>query len=520
MSSRKLTKKSRKLKLNSEPTLNIVGISSCPYFINAKELSKNNKLKSYKKIVTSFYSSKYKKWLKKKKIQEGWSTSPMIWLEENNGINFIGGSDDFNEWVSNRKFSFNGSLIKYYLKGSCDFGKGKLKNLARIVKGFERNRSWTSALHYAQTSELVCEKQSFFFFFMQSGNFEYYIMILCKDEKVMIEIDLSKKQYLDQLIFHNVSVYNGDGALWTRQNSDKNSSVKLYDLNNNQVETKGYPELLYKKSKTNINKMEITGPVIIISRFYKPNSLLSTWVLNLGLLPKVFKNGREYKPADLESIKKLSNILEPEFEKRIVDITSKNLDDLSLEKLLRVRNNKKDIWRGSEPDHFFIPLDSKTEGLFPNIHSVYSFYHVPEGIDCVIIKLSFPKIPKNGSNGIKIIFADLMICDSETTSTEFTISSECTKCEYILVLKEDTPLPKNLNIRDMNSEKIHIARWRKGVKTPLLIYRLLHENCPSVDKFNKIKGLPQNFPSDKMEQRALYLLRDDLFKPTIVKMIN
>ena len=57
-----------------------------------------------------------------------------------------------------------------------------------------------------------------------------------------------------------------------------------------------------------INKMEITGPVIIISRFYKPNSLLSTWVLNLGLLPKVFKNGREYKPADLESIKKLSNI--------------------------------------------------------------------------------------------------------------------------------------------------------------------------------------------------------------------
>lgn len=65
------------------------------------------------------------------------------------------------------------------------------------------------------------------------------------------------------------------------------------------------------------------------------------------------------------------------------------------------------------------------------------------------------------------------------------------KCEYILVLKENTPLPKNLNIRDMNSEKIHIARWRKSVKTPLLIYRLLHENCPSVDKFNKIKGIPQ-----------------------------
>lgn len=79
-------------------------------------------LKSYlrnlhKKNVKSYDRSEYKKWLKEQKIKKSCSTSPMIWLEENNEINFIGGSDDFNKWVSKRNFSFNGSLIKYYLKG-------------------------------------------------------------------------------------------------------------------------------------------------------------------------------------------------------------------------------------------------------------------------------------------------------------------------------------------------------------------------------------------------------------------
>ena len=44
MRSRKPIKKSRKI---SKPTLNIVGINSCPYFINAKKLSQ--KL-TYKKM--------------------------------------------------------------------------------------------------------------------------------------------------------------------------------------------------------------------------------------------------------------------------------------------------------------------------------------------------------------------------------------------------------------------------------------------------------------------------------------
>jgi hypothetical protein len=520
--------KSRKIKKSRKtPYYNVVGISNCPYYIKASKFVLNNNPNN--KIIGFTSSYDYKEWLSSNKNKFGrkakeWKTSPFIWLENTDGTKtFIGGWDELNSENKTNNFSFNSKLLKYYLKGNriCKFGDGSLNKLAKIIKGFEKNRSWTSALHYVQTPEIVSSEQSYMNVAMPSGNSEYYIMIVCENESVDIEIDLDKKNELDQLISHNVAIYNGNGVLWTRENSDKNSNVELYDIDDKEIVfgINDYPELLYKKkSKTLINKMTVKGPALVISRFYKPSALLGTWILNLGLLPKVTKNGKIYKPSDLESIKKLSSILEIEFAKRIGEVITKNIGVLSPKRLIQDRDNEENKWRGIKSDNFFIPMDSTTDGLLPNIHSIYSFYNLPKDIYFIIIKISFPKCPAIKNKGIKIIYSDLMICDSQKTSTEFTISSDnSSKCEYIVALRDGMPLPENvgINIKDINSGRIHIARWRKHVRIPMLVYRILYEDCPNV-----ISKTPVNFPINKVEQRASYLLSKDLTKPSIVKFIK
>lgn len=99
--------------VSSDSIISIAGFNTCPFYIEALKLANDlasngliEKIDNYN-FISSYY---FKEWLK----HEGHSlfksnnkaqthtTCPFIWVKsKTNELSFIGGYDDFNEWINN-----------------------------------------------------------------------------------------------------------------------------------------------------------------------------------------------------------------------------------------------------------------------------------------------------------------------------------------------------------------------------------------------------------------------------------
>ena len=97
----------------SDSIISIAGFNNCPFYIEALKLANNlasngliEKVDNYN-FISSYY---FKEWLKSEgqnlfksdnKAQTH-TTCPFIWVKsKTNELSFIGGYDDFNEWINN-----------------------------------------------------------------------------------------------------------------------------------------------------------------------------------------------------------------------------------------------------------------------------------------------------------------------------------------------------------------------------------------------------------------------------------
>jgi len=366
---------------------------------------------------------------------------------------------------------------------SC--GYGNMSNLSKLLS--RTHKAWPLALHLSQTPEKMCQNQTFFNVAMPSGSSEYYIMSVCKGDVAEIQISQNAKKLC---IFHNVSVYNMDGSLWNSQ-YDKDSMVKI---NNKHVEKN--PEILGSKSK-----MIVKGPAILCTRFYKPYTLLSLWALELDIMPHVVLNGKVMDLITLEESKQISSSVTHAMEKKIT--YDRKTAEMPAKELYDMRRDTP--WRrGVNQQNFFIPLKGKVATLFPNIHSVYSFYHLEN--DLALINIRFYNNIKIG--GINVKFTDLMVCDTKTTRTDNSISGDLyPNLKQILVYKEGVKIPLKF-LEKIKSGTIHLLQFRKET-TPLLIYRMVHVNAP---KSILIDGIT----STDSDEIACYILKEKLTAPLII----
>jgi len=99
--------------VSSDSIISIAGFNTCPFYIEALKLANNlasngliEKIDNYN-FISSYY---FKEWLKSEghnlfksdnKAQTH-TTCPFIWVKsKTNELSFIGGYDDFNEWINN-----------------------------------------------------------------------------------------------------------------------------------------------------------------------------------------------------------------------------------------------------------------------------------------------------------------------------------------------------------------------------------------------------------------------------------
>lgn len=99
--------------VSSDSIISIAGFNTCPFYIEALKLANDlasngliKKVDNYN-FISSYY---FKEWLKSEghnlfksdnKAQTH-TTCPFIWVKsKTNELSFIGGYDDFNEWINN-----------------------------------------------------------------------------------------------------------------------------------------------------------------------------------------------------------------------------------------------------------------------------------------------------------------------------------------------------------------------------------------------------------------------------------
>lgn len=96
----------------SDSIISIAGFNSCPFYIEALRLANDlvsndliEKVDNYN-FISSYY---FKEWLKSEghnlfksdnKVQTH-TTCPFIWIQSKTEMSFIGGYDDFTEWINN-----------------------------------------------------------------------------------------------------------------------------------------------------------------------------------------------------------------------------------------------------------------------------------------------------------------------------------------------------------------------------------------------------------------------------------
>jgi len=179
------------------------------------------------------------------------------------------------------------------------------------------------------------------------------------------------------------------------------------------------------------------------------------------------------------------------------------------------REKAKCSWRGNKKENFLIPLPGASSHLFPNIHSSYSFYPISTTTEN---RFRVP-VPSDHSIGMKILFWDLMICDTKTTRTDSALPGDSVAKSFqeVLVLPDGAILSSK-DVSNVASGKLVVLNWRtsgsKPTTAPIAILRIVHEGCPS--KAPSEAGLDESASKSEI---ANWYLRHQLTAPSKISSI-